>query len=181
MTQSLVAATCFEADCPENSNLNAAWVCGVSKTNQFATYTSSGNTYTLELNDNLLGVQPTRKETQAHFVRHRNTVSASSGVWNCIEGKNYLCYSPSGRFMALSEQRYDPISLGGTGHQASNAVHVVNAQDYTPIDSFYGHGAMIKDDKTKKLVFAAFSEDEQNLMSMSTDGVVIVRRIAATA
>ena len=175
--EKLVVKSYFESDVPET----ATWVCGVSTTKQFAAYTSNGYTYILELGDALLGVQPTRDEIHKEFVPRENTVVESSGIWNRINGKNFLCYSPTGRFMALSEQRYNPITLGGTGHQDSNAVHVVNAQEYTLVDSFHGHGGEIKVDKTKKLVFASFSEDERNLMTMSADGVVIIRRIAGMA
>ncbi len=35
----------------------------------------------------------------------------------------------------------------------------------------------IKIDKEKKLIFVAFSEDETKIMSLSNDGVVIVRGI----
>lgn len=164
----------LESDYPNK----AVWVCGISKTGYFATYDSDGDTYILKLDDNHTGAARTHAETKAGFARPSDSVYAQSANWRVIGSKNFLCFSPSGRFMALSEQRYDPITLGGTGHQASNAVHVATTEEGRLVDSFRGHGGMVKHDLNNKLVFAAFSEDEQSLMTMSNDGVVIVRSIA---
>ena len=97
--------------------------------------------------------------------------------WIEIKGKNFLCFSPSGIFMALSEQGYEPLTLGGYGHQESCALHITATSVPTIFDSFLEHGDIIKYDITKKVVFVAFSEDERKIMSMSKDGVVIVRNI----
>jgi hypothetical protein len=69
------------------------------------------------------------------------------------------------------------LTLGGYGHQESGALHIASTSEGTIFDSFLEHGDIIKDDKTKKVVFLAFSEDETKIMSMSKDGVVIVRNI----
>jgi WD40 repeat protein len=86
-------------------------------------------------------------------------------------------FSPEGNFIALSEQGYDPLTLGGSGHQESSAIHIANADTLDIINSFTGHGTTIKEDRNKKVIFVAFSEDEKKIMSMSADGVVIVRNI----
>ena len=164
----------LESDYPNK----AVWVCGISKTGYFATYDSDGDTYILKLDDDHAGAERTHDQIKAGFARARNSVYAQSANWRIIASKNFLCFSPSGRFMALSEQRYDPITLGGTGHQASNTVHVATTEEGRLVDSFRGHGGMVKHDFSNKLVFAAFSEDEHSLMTMSNDGVVIVRSIA---
>ena len=174
VAQTLTITEYFDSDYPDK----AAWVCGISKTDQFATWDSSGDTYILELDNDLPDPQLTTNEINGKRFRHPGTVLTSSGAWKLIEGKNFLCYSPSGRFMALSEQWYDPIICNGTGHQDSNAVHVISTSDFNLVDSFYRHGAPVRQDRGSKQTFAAFSEDEQSLMTMSTDGVVIVRRIA---
>ena len=88
-----------------------------------------------------------------------------------------MCFSPSGNYLALSEQGYEPLTLGGYGHQESSVIHIAKTTNGEIIDSFLGHGDRIKYEKNKKVVFVAFSEDEKQIMSMSTDGVVIVRNI----
>ncbi len=92
-----------------------------------------------------------------------------------IKGKNFLCFSPTGVFLALSEQGYEPLTKGGYGHQESNVVHIAKTNSGEIIDSFTGHGDKIKDNKTKKVTFVAFSEDEKRIMTLSSDGVVIIR------
>jgi WD40 repeat protein len=79
--------------------------------------------------------------------------------------------------LALSEQGYEPLTLGGYGHQESNVVHIAKTNTGEIIDSFTGHGDKIKDNKTKKVTFVAFSEDEKRIMTLSYDGVVIIRDI----
>ena len=164
----------LESDYPKK----AVWVCGISKTGFFATYDSDGDTYMLKLDEDHAVAESKHGSINAGLTRIGNSVYAQSANWRVISSKNFLCFSPSGRFMALSEQRYDPITLGGTGHQASNAVHVATTEEGHLVDSFRGHGGMIKHDLSNKLVFAAFSEDERSIMTMSNDGVVIVRDIA---
>jgi WD40 repeat protein len=95
--------------------------------------------------------------------------------WNIIEGKNFLCFSPTGDFLALSEQGYDPLTIGGYGHQESNVVHIAQTKSGKIFNSFIGHGEKIKDNKAKKIAFVAFSDDESRIMTLSTDGVVFIR------
>ena len=95
--------------------------------------------------------------------------------WNEIKGKNFLCFCPSGEYLALSEQGYEPLTLGGYGHQESNAVHIAITETGKIVDSFTGHGDKIKDNKRKKVTFVAFSEDEKRIMTLSSDGVVVIR------
>lgn len=71
--------------------------------------------------------------------------------------------------------QYDPLTLGGYGHQESNLVYIAKTTTGMIIDSFSGHGEKIRDDKNKKIAFVAFSEDEKRIMTLSSDGVVIVR------
>lgn len=121
----------------------ACWVCGFSKTGYFATYDSIPDTYLLNLDALKL---------------------------KKIEGKNFLCFSPTGKYLALSEQGYDPLTLGGYGHQESSAVHIAITETCKIVNSFTGHGDKIKN-------FVAFSEDEKRIMSLSSDGVVIIREL----
>jgi len=97
--------------------------------------------------------------------------------WKIIHGMNFLCFSPSGKFIALSEEGYQPLTLGGYGHQESNAVHIAKTNSCEIIDSFTGHGGIVEFKKHKKATFVAFSEDEKRLMTLSSDGVVILREL----
>ena len=155
----------------------ASWVCGFSKQGYFATYDSTPDTYIIKADEELFQNKHTDKELKENIVRNTSTIYSTYSKWIEIKGKNFLCFSPSGKFTALSEQGYEPLTLGGYGHQESGALHIASTSEGIIFDSFLEHGDIIKDDKTKKVVFVAFSEDETKIMSMSKDGVVIVRNI----
>lgn len=155
----------------------ASWVCGFSKHGYFATYDSTPDTYILKADNDLFQKKYTDQELREKIVRSNSTIYSSYNKWTEIKGKNFLCFTPSGNYIALSEQGYEPLTLGGYGHQESGALHIASTSEGTIFDSFLEHGDIIKDDKSKKIVFVAFSEDESKIMSMSKDGVVIVRNI----
>lgn len=138
----------------------ATWVCGFSKTGYFSTYDSNPHTYILKVEDSL-------------FEQDKvENVLIKKILW-----KNFLCFSPSGNFLALSEQGYDPYTLGGYGHQESSAIHIAQTSTGKILISFLDHGYQLVNPTYKDTIFVAFSEDETKLMSMSKDGVVIVRNI----
>ena len=110
-------------------------------------------------------------------MRIWNNIYHTYKKWNIIKNKNFLCFSPSGNFLALSEQGYEPLTLGGYGHQESNVVHIAKTDSGKIINSFTGHGDKIKNNTQKKVTFVAFAEDESRIMSLSCDGVVIIRDI----
>jgi hypothetical protein len=155
----------------------ASWVCGFSKTDFFATYDSTPDTYIINVDENLFENKTNEIELRQNFYKSKKNIYHTYNKWNVIKGKNFLCFSPSGDYLALSEQGYKPLTLGGYGHQESNVVHVAKTQNDSIIDSFTGHGDVIKHDKTKKVIFVAFSEDENRIMTLSADGVVIIRNI----
>ena len=97
--------------------------------------------------------------------------------WNVIPKKNFLSFNSSGKFLALSEQGYDPLTLGGYGHQESNVVHIANTETGEVINSFNGHGEQIHSSRSKKVQFVAFSDDDKRLMTLSKDGVIFIREI----
>lgn len=158
----------------------ASWVCGFSKTGKFAAYDSKPNTYVIEIHKDLFLNNDFKEEELLIRNQDRSKRILPNHI-QCKEGVNFLCFSSSGNFMALSEQGYSPFSSGGSGHQASSALHVASAHNLNILESFLEHGAGIKEDRAdnlqKRLVFVAFSEDEKQLMSLSDDGVVIVRKI----
>ena len=155
----------------------ASWVCGFSKTGYFATYDSTPDTYILFVDDGLFDSKTTEVELRQNIYKSKTNIYHTYNKWNEIKGKNFLCFSPTGDYLALSEQGYEPLTLGGYGHQESNVVHIAKTGNGQIIDSFTGHGDKIKDNKTKKVTFVAFSEDESRIMTLSSDGVVIIRDI----
>lgn len=155
----------------------ASWVCGISKTGFFATYDSTPDTYLINVDENLFDSKTTEVELQQNIYKLKTNIYHTYNKWNEIKGKNFLCFSPTGDFLALSEQGYEPLTLGGYGHQESNVVHIVKTASGQIIDSFTGHGDKIKYSKDKKVTFVAFSEDENRIMTLSSDGVVIIRDI----
>jgi hypothetical protein len=155
----------------------ASWVCGFSKTGYFATYDSTPDTYILFVDDGLFDKKTTEVELRQNIHKSKTNIYHTYNKWNEIKGKNFLCFSPTGYFLALSEQGYEPLTLGGYGHQESNVVHIAKTGSGQILDSFTGHGDKIKDNKTKKVTFVAFSEDERRIMTLSSDGVVIIRDI----
>jgi hypothetical protein len=155
----------------------ASWVCGFSQTGFFATYDSTPDTYLINVAENLFENKTTEIELRQNIYKSKSNIYHTYNKWNEIKGKNFLCFSPTGCFLALSEQGYEPLTLGGYGHQESNVVHIAKTNTGEIIDSFTGHGDKIKDNKTKKVTFVAFSEDEKRIMTLSYDGVVIIRDI----
>ena len=154
----------------------ATWVCGFSKTGYFATYDSIPNTHLINVNN-----LPFNKETKDSHSTDDVVYSQREKGWKILEGKNFLCFSPTGNFLALSEQGYDPISHGGTGHQSSNAVHIARTDNPITFQSFVEHGDKIKDKTNnnykRNVTFVSFSDDEKRIMTLSEDGVVLVRNI----
>lgn len=155
----------------------ASWVCGFSKTGSFATYDSTPDTYIINVAENLFVNKTSETELRENIVKSKFNIYHTYDNWNEIKGKNFLCFSPTGDFLALSEQGYEPLTLGGYGHQESNVVHIAQTTNGKVIDSFTGHGDKIKDNFQKKITFVAFSEDEKRIMTLSADGVVIIRDI----
>lgn len=153
---------------------NATWTCGFSKKEIFATYDSNPDTYIINCNDNLFN-----KESRINDYELRNLLVGLKKIENIslISGKNFLTFSPSGNYMALSEQPYDPLSLGGFGHQESETVHILDVENNKIIDSFYFHGELVDINNMKKLKFVSFSEDETKMLSLGTDGVIYFRNL----
>ena len=85
--------------------------------------------------------------------------------------------------MALSIQGYDPISLGGIGHLPSNKMFIYKAdKNHELLDEWEYQGQKISqlspsDPYKKNLVQAGFSDDDSRLMTVTEDGVIIVRNL----
>jgi len=158
----------------------ASWVCGFSKKGYFATYDSTPDTYIILIDNDLFDNKTPVNELKQNIHKSRFNIYYSYRKWNEIKGKNFLCFSPTGDFLALSEQGYEPLTLGGYGHQESNVVHIAKTETGKIVDSFTGHGDKIKiiNEKEKKVIFVAFSEDEKRIMTLSYDGVVFIRDLS---
>ena len=155
----------------------ASWVCGFSKTGYFATYDSTPKTFVIKIDNEFFNNKITDSDLRQNMYNLKTNIAYNYEKWKVINGKNFLCFSPSGKYLALSDQGYEPLTMGGYGHQASNSVHIAKTETGEIVDSFLGHGDGIKHDIVKKVVFVAFSEDEKQIMSMSNDGVIIIRSI----
>ena len=155
----------------------ASWVCGFSKTGYFATYDSKPDTYVIFMANELFKNKKSGAFNNEYFISSEFDNQFINEKWKIIYGMNFLCFSPSGKFIALSEEGYQPLTLGGYGHQESNAVHIAKTTSCEIIDSFTGHGGIVEFKKQKKATFVAFSADEKRLMTLSSDGVVILREL----
>ncbi|MCQ2051465.1 MAG: hypothetical protein MJY74_04590 [Bacteroidaceae bacterium] len=98
-----------------------------------------------------------------------------------IRGRNFLTFSPSGKYFALSEQGY--IRSGNSqnrqwGHQPSTSVYLRSADDPgKEICSYNDHGSGIANTGTRTVSMVAFSHDDKHLLSVSDDGVVVIRNL----
>ncbi len=158
----------------------ASWVCGFSKNGFFATYDSNPDTYIIKADEELFQIKYNDDELRKNIVRSSSGLYSTFKKWIEIKGKNFLCFSPSGNFIALSEQGYEPLTLGGYGHKESGTLYIANAITGSILISFGDHGERFVNPKITDTIFVAFSEDESKIMSMSKDGVVIVRNIDLT-
>jgi WD40 repeat protein len=155
----------------------ASWVCGFSKTGYFATYDSIPDTYIIFVDDSLFESKLYEFDLRNKIKQNKSNFYHTYKNWSIIENKNFLSFSSSGRYLALSEQGYDPLTLNGHGHQESNIVHIANTENGEILNSFTGHGDKISYNRGKNVVFVSFSEDEKRIMTLSNDGVVFIRNI----
>ena len=85
--------------------------------------------------------------------------------------------------MALSDQGYEPISLGGKGHQPSNRMFIHSTEgDHQLLDKWEYQGQAVSkrspsDPYRKNLVQAGFSANDDKIMTVSGDGVIIIRNL----
>lgn len=102
-----------------------------------------------------------------------------------VKGRSFLTFSPSGKFIALSRQGYIPYISGHPhwGHQPSRDVYVARSNDpNNELAHYCDHGDQIEGtggwDRTNSSVASAtFSKDDRKLMTVSKDGVVVVRNL----
>ena len=76
--------------------------------------------------------------------------------------------------MELSNQGYDAKSLGGIGHIPSNHVYIYDTENRKMLSHWQDQGDTIA---YRNVANAGFSTDESKLMTVSVDGVIVVRNI----
>ncbi len=104
-----------------------------------------------------------------------------------LNNRSFLCFSPSGRYMALSQQGYIDYTHhpdADWGHQPSTNVYVHHVDSSATLkfegpycdlgEDIYGTS---KSTQRYNIASAAFSIDEKRLLMVGEDGVVVVRNI----
>ncbi|MCH5178243.1 MAG: hypothetical protein J1F13_01070 [Prevotellaceae bacterium] len=100
-----------------------------------------------------------------------------------ISDKSLLCCSPSGRFIAFSDQKYIDYTHHpeeNWGHQPSGNVFIHEMKNVKqPIEQFndFGEGICGIASRAGSIASAAFSTDEKRLLAVGTDGVVVIRNL----
>lgn len=132
----------------------AIWLGLFSKNGDVAYYDSTPNTY---------------------FLREGEKIAK-------IQGHSFLTFSPSGKLMALSKQGYTPYSDDATfwGHEPSCDIFIAQTDDpMACLCHFNDHGSGIVGIGVRRdtIASASFSEDDKKILSVSRDGVVVVRNL----
>ena len=105
------------------------------------------------------------------------------GVMNKVSGKTLLCFSPSGNFIALSDQNYIDYTHHPNenwGHQPSGNIFVYSINNIESCIEHYndfGEGIIGVASRAGNVASAAFSQDEKRLLAVGSDGVVVIRNL----
>lgn len=157
----------FEYPRTRNSNIEitnedfksgAIWIVSYNKQKELSLYNSDPTTYIFEIQNDSLNYKK-------------------------ITNRNFLCFSPSGRYFAMSIQGYHAyaraVSGGRWGHFESTKVFIGRTDDINkemgPFEDI-GKGRLAKTNKVNVGV-VAFSLDEKKLLTISDDGTFVVRNI----
>lgn len=101
-------------------------------------------------------------------------------------GKSLLCFSPSGKFIACSDQIYIDYAHhpnGNWGHQPSGNVFIHSVENFSECLEQYndlGDGVSGVATRAGNVSSASFSQDEKKLLIVGTDGVVVIRNLKNT-
>ena len=132
----------------------AVWLTAFTKDSKIAFYTSVPNTYIFNPN-------------------FSNDIQE-------IKGKNFLCYSADGKYMALSEQGYrcydDKLPYNDWGHTKSTTVYIYNVESLKLIETIHCmFGTQIEGvaQKSNNIAYVAFSQNNNSILISSNDGVVL--------
>lgn len=126
----------------------------------------------------------------AYYDSHANAMVAYAEsdykYTNVAIGKSLLCFSPSGRYIALSDQNYvsylhHPSSEWG--HQPSGNIFIYETTDLKNCIEHHNDLGDGIDGTTKtsrragNVASAAFSSDESRLLAVGEDGVIVIRNL----
>lgn len=140
---------------------NAVWVSGFDKNNNIAFYNSIPNTYIINL---------------GKYINNDE-----DGFFNVIRGRSFLCFSTSGKYLALSVQGYTAYATNSLsfGHKYSTNVYIRRMDNLQleigPFDDF-GCSSIKKLNKTTACA-AAFSSDDSKLLVIGSDGTFVIRDV----
>lgn len=101
-------------------------------------------------------------------------------------GKSLLCFSPSGKFIACSDQNYIDYTHhpnGYWGHQPSGNVFIHSVENFSECLEQYndlGDGIFGVATRAGNVSSASFSQDETKLLVVGNDGVVVIRNLKKT-
>ena len=144
-----------------NHQLWAVWMTMFSKNGDVAFYDSCANAYLKHKVDN-----------------YNHTEEAP--------GKSLLCFSPSGKFIACSDQNYIDYTHhpnGYWGHQPSGNVFIHSVENFSECLEQYndlGDGIFGVATRAGNVSSASFSQDETKLLVVGNDGVVVIRNLKKT-
>lgn len=144
----------------KDKNLYAVWMTLFSKLGDVAFYDSRPNTYLIKASSNYMEFKE-------------------------IPGKSLLCFSPSGKYIALSKQgyiSYQYCPTGSWGHQPSGIIFIYSIDELQcHLKYFNDFGKGLKGatslSRANNVAAAAFSHDEKRLLAVGDDGVVVVRNL----
>lgn len=152
----MVINTSNTLDILDNKKLRAVWMTMFNKSGDVALYDSCANAFVLKAEDEYKKVE-------------------------AISGKSLLCFSPSGKYIAFSDQNYIPYSPDNDnwGHQPSGNVFIHSVKNVTDcIQNFNDFASGIDGVfRAKTVASAAFSSDEKRLLAVGNDGVIVIRNL----
>ena len=125
----------------------------------------------------------TKSGSIAYYDSHPITFFKNDPKANTIEisSRSFLSFSPSGKLFALSKQGYvrkDRHDSLIWGHQPSTSVYLRLSDNPTvEVAQFNDHGAAISNTNTKTVCMVAFTDDDKKMLSVSDDGVVVIRNL----
>jgi len=100
------------------------------------------------------------------------------GELNKVERRSILTFSRSGKYIAMSDKGYVPYAFNPSnwGHMKSANIYVRKVGVEKEL-RFSDHGDEIMDLYSKDVTSVSFSPDDRKLMSISQDGVIIIRNL----
>lgn len=141
----------------QENNSWAVWYVSFSKKNQFGAYSSEPVTY--------LG-----KIGEKNFSK--------------IYNRNFLTFSPDGKYMAMSDQGYTPFNVGKNinwGHRPSTNVFIHSVDNpekqVIPTIADLADGGIDSILKGKDVASCSFSKDNKKIMMVGNDGTVVIRNL----